>query len=129
MARIAWIVLTLQILLGTQVREHVDVLLTEGTRQTAAETLLSDNWFIIHRSLSLLFFALVALMYRYNSRKLQPLSFKVLALLLFAEIAAGMILAYFSLPHFSQPLHLVLAMGMFTATCMLVVVTSYKKYK
>jgi cytochrome c oxidase assembly protein subunit 15 len=129
MAKIAWIVLTLQILLGTQVREHVDVLLTEGTRQTAAEKLLSDNWFIIHRSLSLLFFALVALMYRYNGRKLQPLSFTLLALLLFAEIAAGMILAYFSLPHFSQPLHLVLAMGMFTATCMLVVVTSYKKYQ
>ncbi len=124
LAWIAWIALTLQILLGTQVREHVDALLAEGSRETAAETLVSNTWFIIHRSLSLLFFAMVALMYRYNSRKLQPLSFKLLAFLLFAEVAAGMTLVYFSLPHFSQPLHLVLAISMFTASGMLAVNTS-----
>jgi heme a synthase len=119
-ALIAFFVLIAQILLGTRVREHVDALLLAGPRENVMETLIADVSFIIHRSASLLIMALAALMYRASGNALRPLAFLILIVLLVVEIAAGMVLAYVDLPEFAQPVHLSLALGMFTTLWFLV---------
>ncbi|MBL7943934.1 MAG: COX15/CtaA family protein [Flavobacteriales bacterium] len=120
-ALISLFVLTAQILLGTSVREHVDMLLAAGTRESVMDTLIANVLFIIHRSASLLIMALATLMFRASNHSLRPTAFLLFILLLVIEIAAGMILAYLDLPEFAQPIHLVMALGMFSSLWYLVV--------
>jgi len=107
---IACLVLTtIQVVLGTQVREAIDVV--------AATAIARANWieeigltFLIHRSYSLLLLGLhVYLFYvLYQSRAYQE--FRALMVLLVGvvafEILTGALMAYFAIPAFLQPIHL-----------------------
>jgi cytochrome c oxidase assembly protein subunit 15 len=110
---------TLQILLGTQVREFVDSL-AKGTndRSIWSELLpVMSKDFKIHRSFSLLVVIVTFLFYRWNKQLIMPLfSIKVLIGLVAGEVLVGITLAYLNMPALMQPVHLLFAIGMFAVS-------------
>ena len=106
-----------QIMLGTQVREQVDIV------SAAADYLGRDNWvsqlgstFSVHRTMS----AAVLLLNVYVGYELWQLGRERLRRLVTAtlaiiglEIAVGVVLASFALPPAAQPVHLTLATVLF----------------
>jgi cytochrome c oxidase assembly protein subunit 15 len=116
--RIMWALILLtviQIFLGTKVREAIDVI------SYALDYQYKETWidrigsvFIVHRSYSI--FLTVAIAYitfiLYQKRFIYPVAFKyvtVICVIMGIEIIAGITLAYFALPSWMQPLHLLLA--------------------
>ncbi|NHE58519.1 COX15/CtaA family protein [Cyclobacterium plantarum] len=106
--------MVLQIILGTQVREHIDLI--------AADYGYSDRFawidelgitFYVHRSFSLVLLGLhLYLAYSFYRRKdISPAIFRqfswLLGLLL-TVILSGVLMAYFGIPAFIQPIHLLL---------------------
>lgn len=103
-----------QIVLGTQVREQIDII------SSSLGNMLRDEWigrigieFLIHRSFSLLLLAIHVVYfywaYQYSLRKSKiNLWSQVLMVLILLEIATGMSMAYFGIPAFLQPIHLLL---------------------
>ncbi|GAA4316137.1 hypothetical protein GCM10023183_37230 [Nibribacter koreensis] len=115
-----WIGLLLtfvQIILGTQVREEVDVIAynMDGLGREGWIGQLGSS-FYVHRSLSILFVLLnIALAYKVKelgNRSLTKLVNWVL-ITIGLEILVGIVLAYFALPAFAQPLHLVIGTAIF----------------
>jgi len=111
-----WIALVLtliQVVLGTQVREAVDTLDQAGVAR--------DLWmeqipaiFYVHRSFSILILILNFWLWRQNRKfALGYWQWPWIFGILMAEIALGIILAYFDLPYFAQPMHLLLGAGLF----------------
>ena len=109
------IILTLvQTVVGTQVRQFVD-------EQVKIVGYAKDQWllnptlqFYIHRSFSILVFALNTWLF-YRNRKLN-LGFKKINLVMFCillEVVTGITMYYFDFPFLSQPLHLVIATILF----------------
>ncbi len=102
----------IQIILGTQVRESIDIVATELSF-ALRETWISKAGlsFLIHRSFSLLILGLhVWLLYsvlknRHQSTFIKNIGRYVLALIAI-EIMSGIIMAYFGIPPFIQPIHL-----------------------
>ncbi|UOG73850.1 COX15/CtaA family protein [Hymenobacter tibetensis] len=108
-----------QIVLGTQVREQIDIVATAANYLGRAEWVEQlGNTFKIHRSFSLVLLALnVYVAYRlYQTRNanLQLLATVTMGLL-GLEIAAGVTLAYLALPAAVQPIHLTVATVLFGA--------------
>jgi len=103
----------IQIGLGTQVRETVDTLQQAGiARDQWMENM--DLVFYIHRSFSILMLALNIWLWRQNRLyKLGYWQWNPIMLVLALELLAGIILAYFDLPYFAQPLHLLLGSILF----------------
>ena len=108
-----------QVLLGTQVREAIDrvaIQLGEAGRGSWIESL--GFAFYIHRSYSILLLLIhVYLIYRLtksieNFETSKMLVWSLMALV-FLETVTGAILAYFALPFFIQPVHLLLALMIF----------------
>lgn len=109
----------IQIILGTQVREAID--------EVAASLAFSfrDTWisktgmsFIIHRSFSLLILGLHGWLLYVILRNKQQSTFvrnigKYIVLLIVIEILSGVIMAYFGIPPFIQPIHLLFSMLIF----------------
>ena len=119
-AKIQWILILgtflmlIQIVLGTQVREQLDKVAFD------LGGLLREEWveksgakFLIHRSFSLVILAL-HLVYFYWAYRFSPRNSKVtvlsqlLFLVLLLEITSGVGMAYFGIPAFLQPIHLLL---------------------
>ena len=116
-ARLQWILMIgiiatlVQIVLGTQIREAIDVL---------ADTLARTDWianlgiqFKIHRSYSLLLLSLHLYLVRllFKSETKSEVLKKVsgfLLLIVGVETLSGAIMAYFGVPAFIQPIHLLL---------------------
>ena len=101
-------VLLVQILLGTQVREAIDNVARTTERENWIAAIQSE--FATHRSFSWLVLLLhVGLVF--NLRKITALQgFQVtLILLIVATILTGVGMAWFAVPAFLQPLHLLLA--------------------
>ena len=111
---IGFLLMLVQIIFGTQVREEMDVVAFEFGN------LLRGEWiehlglvFIIHRSYSivllgvhLLFFVKV---YKFTLRNVSIFKWsQALLFVIFLEIATGVGMAYFSIPAFLQPVHLLL---------------------
>jgi cytochrome c oxidase assembly protein subunit 15 len=109
---VASILMLVQVVLGTQVREGIDRV------SFALGNLLREEWvgrvgmvFLVHRSFSLVLLGVHVLyflwVFKFSSR---ATSFNVwnqwLLLLLVLEIASGIGMAYFGLPAFLQPVHL-----------------------
>jgi cytochrome c oxidase assembly protein subunit 15 len=103
-----------QVVLGTQVREEVDAIassLSYELRNTWIESLGLS--FKIHRSYSIALLLVFAWMVRSykdgirSDRRLRDL-FVFLALTMGISILTGVTMAYFSIPAFAQPLHLLL---------------------
>lgn len=104
----------IQVVLGTQVREQIDRI------SFSLGGLLREEWvervgvnFLIHRSFSLLLLAIHGLYFfwafKFTVRmtKVNLLS-QVLIGFIILEIATGMSMAYFGIPAFLQPVHLLL---------------------
>jgi heme a synthase len=107
------LVLAVQIVLGTRVREAIDVLSTELARQDWVAG--AGTIFPVHRSFSLLVLALngwvVLLLLRHapgNPRIFRTaIAFTAIVLL---QVVTGVVMAYFALPPAVQPLHLLLGL-------------------
>jgi len=110
---LAIILSLVQIGLGTQVREVVDTLQQSGMpRDQWMENM--DLSFYIHRSFSILILLLNLWLWRQNKNEgLGFWQWNYILIVLGLEIAAGIILAYFDLPYFAQPLHLLLGSILF----------------
>jgi cytochrome c oxidase assembly protein subunit 15 len=136
---VAALVLTLsQIVMGTQVREQVDNIakMLEGRwREQWVEQL--SQIFVIHRSASWLFVLLNGVIIWYIAKSVNvsedPLSRTLrrlsmgLGTLIVGEIVLGVTMAYFAIPKFAQPLHLLLALGIFSLQSLLFLYVSNGK--
>lgn len=109
MSAVVMVIAFTQVLLGTQVREAIDVIAeVNPDRSTWIDAL--PGIFKIHRSFSILVTLLVGWMFwRSKSLVKLPFALKGIFAITMAEIALGIILAYGALPAPAQPLHLVLA--------------------
>ncbi|PVY41657.1 COX15/CtaA family protein [Pontibacter virosus] len=122
-----------QILIGTQVREEVDIVAFEmngSNRDLWVDQLgLSFN---IHRSFSILLLALhlymAYLIYKLKDRQLNMMVNWMMVLLV-AEIAFGVIMAYFAIPAFLQPLHLTIATLLFGVQFLILIFYYYASKK
>jgi cytochrome c oxidase assembly protein subunit 15 len=107
--------------MGTQVREAIDSVAFSLSHQ------LRDTWieqtglvFMVHRSFSIALLILHAILVLYlvkNRREVGLLSRTgiILLLLVIVEIVSGVLMAYFGIPPFLQPMHLVLSTLIFGA--------------
>jgi heme a synthase len=105
-------VLLVQILLGTQVREAIDSVARTAERAQWISAIEAE--FATHRSFSWIVLLLhVGLVF--NLRKSQELKrfLLTLILLILGTIFTGIGMAWFAIPAFLQPLHLLLATGCF----------------
>lgn len=104
-----------QVIMGTQVREAMDVVISR------LGYTLRNKWieqlgltFYVHRSFSILVLIVNVFLY-YRLRKIKSLVPQLIrlaqwiVLLILFEIITGIIMAYFSVPAFAQPLHLTIA--------------------
>ncbi|MBO3698474.1 heme A synthase [Roseivirga sp. E12] len=112
-AKLKWLVVAcmlltiIQIVLGTQVREGIDTVAAYAARSEWISNL--GVTFLIHRSYSLLLLALHAYMFYMllRSEGLKSLT-KWLLIIVIVEILSGVVMAYFGVPAFVQPIHLLL---------------------
>jgi len=101
------LVLLIQIFLGTQVREAVDRLAGLSRESWISKLGLE---FIIHRSFSWLVVGLhLLLLWRLRETTGAKVLVRVLFVLILASFFTGVGMAYFNVPAFLQPVHLVLA--------------------
>ncbi len=109
----------IQIVLGTQVRESIDMVAASFSYGQRSEWIdaLGVN-FYIHRSYSILILAIHVWIWfllsksSYNGSTSINLS-KILLAVIILEVATGAIMAYFAIPAFLQPVHLLLATVIF----------------
>ncbi|GAB3202320.1 hypothetical protein GCM10027293_27760 [Pontibacter aydingkolensis] len=118
-----------QILLGTQVREEVDMVsfaMNGQNRDTWIDALGSS--FYVHRTFSILILGLHVLLaynlYRLNNRTLAKLT-SIMLFLVGAEVVIGIVMAYFAIPPVLQPLHLTFAALLFGVQFQLLLVYYY----
>jgi heme a synthase len=114
-----------QIVLGTQVREQIDLIAAAANYLNRAEWVEQlGGSFRFHRTFSavllLLNIYLAYRLYSLSSRRLHQLATAILVLI-GGEILAGIVLAYFSFPAAVQPVHLTLATLLFGAQFLAVV--------
>ncbi len=103
-----------QIILGTQVRDALDEVIHRLGYSQRADWIANIDWrFYVHRSSSLIVLVFhVAVIYQLRKISSSTLFKRLivgLVVLVVAEIAAGAGMAYFAVPAFIQPIHLVLA--------------------
>ena len=106
------VLMSVQVVLGTQVREQIDQVATD------LGFMLRGEWvervgldFLIHRSFSLVLLSVHVLYFiwafKFTSRKTQISTWsQALIILIILEIASGVGMAYFGIPAFLQPIHL-----------------------
>jgi cytochrome c oxidase assembly protein subunit 15 len=106
------VLMSVQVVLGTQVREQIDQVATDlgfMLRGMWVERVGLD--FLIHRSFSLVLLSVHVLYFfwafKFTSRKTQiSIWSQALIILIILEIASGVGMAYFGIPAFLQPIHL-----------------------
>ena len=97
-----------QLLLGTQVREEIDYFAKEGFLPRGEWVESIGLWFLIHRSFSWILLAGAAFLVAWDQRsefKL-GLTFRI-GILVLLQVMVGVGLAWFELPPYLQPTHLV----------------------
>jgi cytochrome c oxidase assembly protein subunit 15 len=112
---LALVVTVIQIVLGTQVREEVDVLYKtyEGGMRNLWVDQLSIS-FYVHRSFSILLLFVNVYLWNKNRKLEAPVRlYNIVIGLLMLEIISGIVLAYFNMPPAFQPIHLVIAILIF----------------
>ncbi|MDJ1500735.1 COX15/CtaA family protein [Xanthocytophaga agilis] len=118
-AFLVWVIFLslVQIVLGTRVREAIDVVISKMQHLMRNEWIEQLGWvFYIHRSFSLVVLVsnvyLLFLLKKYvSSDTLVKRWAKVLVAITIIEVITGACMAYFSIPAFLQPIHLFLAVG------------------
>ncbi len=108
---LAMVVLLIQIILGTQVREQIDEIsksLNYSQRELWIERL--DNIFLLHRSFSWIV-ALVCFIVVWKSRAYSQLKkhSTIIASLVIISVCTGLIMYFLNIPAIAQPLHLLMA--------------------
>ncbi|MBF9253880.1 COX15/CtaA family protein [Pontibacter sp. 172403-2] len=134
--RLLWVVAILtfgQILLGTQVREQVDLIaynLNGANRDLWIDKLGMD--FYIHRSFSIVILGLhvylAFLIYKLQDHSISKLA-SLMLVLVGMEILAGIIMAYFAIPPVLQPVHLTVAALLFGVQFQLLIINHYASQK
>ena len=123
----------IQILIGTQVREEVDHIafaMNGLDRDTWIEQLGTE--FYVHRSFSIFILALnVFIAYKIFKQKVSHLSklTTFMLILLGAEVVIGILMAYFAIPPFLQPLHLTIGVLLFGVQFQLLINYHYASAK
>ncbi len=127
MVGVLFLLLTSQILLGTQVREQIDEIAKLGAERSTWIGLL-DVKILIHRSFSLVLIAGVFWIFWINWKNDYNMhSAYSLLVITLIEIVAGIILYYFDVPKFAQPIHLLLGIIMFSYLFWMFIRTSTRK--
>lgn len=104
----------LQVGLGTQVRQFIDMQTREGITDVSLWLQNPDVTFYIHRTFSFAIFFLNLFLFLRNRRlKLNHTKVNWIMLLLLAEIGTGVLMYYVHFPFGTQAAHLVLATLMF----------------
>ena len=107
---VATVLTLLQIVLGTQVRQFVDIQNKLNGYFNWDITAIAPIKFYIHRTLSIVVLAInVWLFLRNRKLSLGYNKFKFVLVCIGLEIATGVIMYYFNFPFSTQPLHLVIA--------------------
>lgn len=122
-----------QILMGSQVREIIDLLLFQ---EVGREMLISQMpvIFYVHRSFSLLIL-MIAIYGAYRLYKLEALSsffgvFWLVSLgIIIVEAIGGAVMTYFEVPKVMQPIHLLGASVLFGTLYYLTLISNYKAVK
>ena len=116
-------ILIIQIIIGTQVRQHVDDWLSFNSRNSIDLTTFTD--FISHRTVALVLIIYVLILTFMNYlKKVHSKTIYIIFTLVFFEAITGKILADFNLPLLLQPLHLLFSMLLFGLLTRLIVNTS-----
>lgn len=114
---ITMVLLTVQIILGTQVREQIDVISKEfnyGSREYWIGKL--DQLFYIHRSFSILVAVLCFYLFtRFQKAGISLFSNQLIIFCVGAEIVVGIVMTYLQIPAIAQPLHLLFSSVLFVA--------------
>lgn len=101
-------VLLVQVLLGTQVREAIDRVAAYAQREAWVANL--GNEFVLHRSFSWIVFILhVGLIAKLRKTEGAKVFVLALIVLILGTILTGVGMAFFAVPPYLQPLHLLLA--------------------
>jgi len=116
---VSLVMMGVQIILGTQVREAIDVVasnLAFALRETWVSRIGAE--FFIHRSFSLLILlihGLLLFLLLKNAEKTHTVRKAVLYIIILVgvEIISGMVMAYMGIPAFVQPVHLLLSTILF----------------
>ncbi len=109
----------IQVLLGTQVRESIDIIANElGHEQRELWVDMLPSSFLIHRAFSLMVLALNTFLYLKGKKSGDPqiVLFTTLSgFIVLAEITVGISLSLSGMPAFLQPIHLLLSTLLFSA--------------
>ena len=106
----AWLILLVQLFLGTQLREVFDVFYAKLHLSREHWIEQSGMKFLVHRSFSIVYFISILYIsyFFYKNQNSIAEKFKYIYLIpgicLF-EILSGVIMAYFNVPKFLQPIH------------------------
>ncbi|MCS6823122.1 MAG: COX15/CtaA family protein [Cytophagaceae bacterium] len=127
-----FILTVIQSLLGSNVRQHIDTI-SQKLNMQFRETWLDNvgSIYIVHRS----FAWIVLLLHIYvaykilSSQKFEPLRKAVYILLaiLVIELLLGLIMAWFSMPAFAQPIHMLMATLLLSAQFYIINVLWFNK--
>ena len=112
---VGFILLLIQIGLGLQVRQIVDLQINQG-KIMGAISLKDDtpSIYYLHAGLGFTMFLIhLILAYLYRKKGIIPITIRILLTLISLEILLGLILFHFNFPFSSQPLHLVIASLLF----------------
>ena len=129
---ISGILIILQILLGTQVREAIDeVAMSMNFENRNSWVSLTGISFIIHRSLSILLIlsqiGVFYILYRNGQLKTGLSNYTGIILGIIAlEVLLGVIMSYFGIPPFAQPLHLLFAVIIFGLQFLVILILNGK---
>jgi cytochrome c oxidase assembly protein subunit 15 len=113
----AIILLIIQIILGTQVREQIDHI-SAAFNFTQRELWISklNHIFYIHRTFSIVIAAIcLYLFFQYKKYNTLQFSSWLVLLCVLVNICLGIIMTYFDVPSLAQPLHLLLSAILITA--------------
>ncbi|MFM7021636.1 MAG: COX15/CtaA family protein [Flavobacteriales bacterium] len=116
---LSMLTLLVQLYLGANVREMNDY--SRLGNESRASWLEKADWvFLIHRSFTWLYggIALTSCYLLYDAG-IRTFAVKAIVALIFLNILTGVVMGYFSVPQFAQPVHVVLASVLLAYTCIL----------
>lgn len=114
LALVCIVMCLLQVGLGTQVREEIDII-SKGLSYEQRELWISglDYWFYIHRSFSWIMLAVCGYLW-WKNRSYEELGLisNVFFGLILIGLSSGLIMYFFDMPAIMQPIHLLTASGL-----------------
>src|SRR5690606_20665775 len=111
---VGFVLMNIQVVLGTQVREQVDIVAAQFGNLFRSEWVAElGDYFLAHRSFSLLLVIIhgwfIYWIYKCSYRNTSMWKWsQVLIVFIVLEILSGIAMAYFGIPAFLQPVHLLL---------------------